>query len=24
MKVWQKGYGLLCDVKGVLYVYKKV
>ena len=24
MEVWQKGYGLLCDVDGVLYVYKKV
>jgi len=23
-QVWQKGYGLLCDVNGVLYVYKKV
>jgi hypothetical protein len=23
-QVWQKGYGLLCDVKGVLYVYKRV
>jgi hypothetical protein len=21
--VWQRGYGLLCDVNGVLYVYKK-
>jgi hypothetical protein len=20
-EVWQKGYGLLCDVDGVLYVY---
>jgi hypothetical protein len=20
-EVWQKGYGLLCDVNGVLYVY---
>jgi len=24
MEVWQKGYGLLCDVDGVLYVYKKI
>ncbi len=24
MEVWQKGYGLLCDVGGVLYVYKKI
>ena len=23
MKVWQKGYGLRCDVNGVLYVYAK-
>ena len=22
-RVWEKGYGLLCDVGGVLYVYKK-
>ena len=22
-EVWQKGYGLFCDVKGVLYVYVK-
>jgi hypothetical protein len=22
-EVWQKGYGLLCDVDGVLYVYAK-
>ena len=21
--VWQRGYGLLCDVRGVLYVYRK-
>lgn len=24
MEVWQKGYGLLCDVDGVLYVYEKI
>ena len=24
MEVWQKGYGLLCDVQGVLYVYKAI
>jgi len=24
MEVWQKGYGLYCDVNGVLYVYKKI
>jgi hypothetical protein len=24
MEVWQKGYGLLCDVNGVLYVYEKL
>ena len=24
MEVWRKGYGLLCDVDGVLYVYKKL
>jgi hypothetical protein len=24
MEVWQKGYGLLCDVSGVLYVYEKI
>ena len=24
MQVWRKGYGLLCDVNGILYVYKKV
>ena len=24
MEVWQKGYGLYCDVNGVLYVYEKV
>ena len=24
MEVWQKGYGLLCDVNGVLYVYEKI
>ena len=24
MEVWQKGYGLLCDVGGKLYVYKKI
>ena len=24
MEVWQKGYGLLCDVGGKLYVYKKL
>ena len=24
MEVWQKGYGLLCDVRGILYVYKKI
>ena len=24
MEVWQKGYGLLCDVNGKLYVYKKI
>jgi hypothetical protein len=23
MQVWRKGYGLLCDVNGVLYVYKR-
>ena len=23
-QVWQKGYGLLCDVNGKLYVYKRV
>ena len=23
MEVWRKGYGLLCDVDGVLYVYQK-
>jgi hypothetical protein len=23
MKVWQKGYGLLCDINGILYVYAK-
>ena len=23
MEVWQKGYGLLCDVNGILYVYEK-
>ena len=23
IEVWQKGYGLLCDVNGVLYVYVK-
>lgn len=23
MNVWRKGYGLLCDIDGVLYVYKK-
>jgi len=22
--VWQAGYGLLCDVNGELYVYKRV
>jgi hypothetical protein len=21
MQVWRKGYGLVCDVNGVLYVY---
>ena len=21
-EVWQKGYALLCDIKGVLYVYQ--
>ena len=24
MEVWQKGYGLLCDVNGVLYCYEKI
>lgn len=24
MDVWRKGYGLLCDVQGVLYVYEQV
>jgi len=24
MEVWQKGYGLYCDINGVLYVYKKI
>jgi hypothetical protein len=24
MEVWQKGYGLLCDVAGILYVYEKI
>jgi hypothetical protein len=24
MEVWQKGYGLYCDVNGVLYVYSKI
>ena len=24
MEVWQKGYGLYCDVGGKLYVYKKI
>jgi len=24
MEVWQKGYGLLCDVRGILYVYEKI
>ena len=24
MEVWQKGYGLYCDVNGVLYVYNKI
>ena len=24
MEVWQKGFGLLCDVDGVLYVYKRI
>ncbi len=24
MEVWQKGYGLLGDVGGKLYVYKKI
>jgi len=24
MEVWQKGYGLFCDVNGKLYVYKKI
>jgi hypothetical protein len=24
MEVWQKGYGLLCDIDGVLYCYKKI
>jgi hypothetical protein len=24
MEVWQKGYSLLCDVDGVLYVYEKI
>ena len=24
MEVWQKGFGLYCDVGGVLYVYKKI
>lgn len=23
MEVWRKGYGLFCDVEGVMYVYKK-
>ena len=23
MEVWRKGYGLLCDINGKLYVYKK-
>ena len=23
MEIWRKGYGLLCDVNGILYVYKK-
>ena len=23
MEVWRRGYGLLCDIDGVLYVYKK-
>ena len=23
MQVWRKGYGLLCDVNGTLYVYEK-
>lgn len=22
--VWQAGYGLLCDVSGVLYVYRRI
>jgi len=24
MEVWRKGYGLLCDVNGILYVYKAI
>ena len=24
MEVWQKGYGLYCDINGVLYCYKKI
>ena len=24
MEVWRRGYGLLCDIDGVLYVYKEV
>ncbi len=24
MEVWQKGYGLVCDINGVLYCYKKI
>ena len=24
MRVWRKGYGLYCDVAGVLYVYKRL
>ena len=23
MEVWRKGYALLCDVDGILYVYAK-
>ena len=24
MDVWRKGYGLSCDVNGVLYVYERI
>jgi hypothetical protein len=24
MNVWRKGYGVLCDVDGILYVYERI